>query len=150
MLMMMQFYFRIYATGGHNTNGDKFSAEYSEDGSTFVLLPKMPRGKLHHCMTVLENGDIFVAGGYWCKSVFIYECDKKQWRKCPDMLSQRSNASCGVIKKADGREEVVVAGGWRGTELDTVEIYNVEDSKWRSGIARKCHTQLHILMQTFI
>jgi hypothetical protein len=142
VLMMMQFYLRIYATGGADETGARLSsAEYSEDGSTFVLLPEMPEEKVYHCMTVLGNGDIFVAGGDYSKSVFIYECAKKQWRKCPDMLTQRAQASCGVIKKADGREEVVLAGESYGTELDTVVIYNVEDSKWRSGIARKCHTQ---------
>jgi hypothetical protein len=142
VLMMMQFHFRIYATGGMGKGGMSISsAEYSEDGSTFVFLPKMPEGKSFHCMTVLENGDIFVAGGFQSVSVFIYECDKKQWKKCPDMLTNRINAYCGVIKREDGKEEVVVAGGWNSwdsrTILDTVEIYNVEDSKWISGIATK-------------
>jgi hypothetical protein len=151
VFIMMRFQFRIYATGGCNENCQEVScAEYSEDGSTFVLLPQMPEAKYYHGMTVLESGDIFVAGGDYSKSVFIYECEKKQWKRCPDMLTERNCASCEVIKRGDGKEEVVVAGGWNGTELDTVEIYNLEDSMWRSGIARKSYSQLLTIKQTFI
>jgi hypothetical protein len=141
--MMMQFHIRLYATGGEYKDSYKTlsSAEYSEDGSTFVLLTKMPEAKYNHCMTVFKNGDIFVAGGanghYVSKSVFIYEVDKKQWRRCPDMLMNRlEDLSCGIIKREDGREEIVVVGAcWTGTcRQNTVEIYNNKDSKWRSGI----------------
>ena len=42
-------------------------------------------------------------------------------------------ASCGVVKRADGNEEVVVVGGIDGQVLDTVQIYSLEQSSWRSG-----------------
>jgi hypothetical protein len=58
--------------------------------------------------------------------------------RAPDMRTERESPSCGVFKRADGREEVLVAGGWEGTELNTIEIYNVEDSMWRSaGIGKE-------------
>jgi hypothetical protein len=38
--------------------------------------------------------------------------------------------------REDGREEVVVAGGYSGAApLDTVEIYSVEESRWRASTA---------------
>jgi hypothetical protein len=38
-----------------------------------------------------------------------------------------------VIKRRDGSEEVVVAGGVCEGWLDTVEIFSLEESQWRSG-----------------
>jgi hypothetical protein len=38
-----------------------------------------------------------------------------------------------VIKRRDGSEEVVVAGGVCEWCLDTVEIFSLEESQWRSG-----------------
>lgn len=50
-------------------------------------------------------------------------------------MTRGTGASCGVVKRADGKEEVVVAGGlvsYRGF-LDTVMILNLEQREWRSG-----------------
>jgi hypothetical protein len=57
------------------------------------------------------------------------------------MSTGRANACCGVVKRMDGREEIVVAGGTnedpghedQGMALKKVEIYSVEESRWRSG-----------------
>jgi hypothetical protein len=40
-----------------------------------------------------------------------------------------------VIKTADGKEEVIVVGGRNNYNqiLDTVDIYSIEQSSWRSG-----------------
>jgi hypothetical protein len=50
------------------------------------------------------------------------------------MLTERSHASCGVIKTRDGKEEIVVAGGWFND--GAVEIFNLEESSWRSGMEK--------------
>jgi hypothetical protein len=114
--------------------------EFTDDGSTFHALPDVPTHS--HCVAVLDNRDIFVAGGVWLvgnrawsQSCFLFESDVKRWKRCPDMMEERSNACCGVVKRRDGKEEVVVAGGYDGrTNLrDTVAIFSIEESSWTAG-----------------
>jgi hypothetical protein len=38
------------------------NVEYTKDGPTFKPLPDMLERKFDHCMALLENGYIFVAG----------------------------------------------------------------------------------------
>lgn len=120
------------------------ATKYTDNGSTFHSMPPMPCSVADHCMTVLNNGNMFVAGAD--KRCFLYDSEKKKWRKCPDMATRRDRACCAVIKKGDGTEEVVVSGGnieeffmIGGTKVhyftafDTVEIFSLEESRWRSG-----------------
>jgi hypothetical protein len=51
----------------------------------------MPEAKYRHSMAVLENGNIFVAGGKDSKSCFLYESERKAWKKCLDMITARYN-----------------------------------------------------------
>jgi hypothetical protein len=46
----------------------------------------MPEAKSYHSMAVLENGNIFVCSGtsYSC---FLYESERRAWKKCPDMTT---------------------------------------------------------------
>jgi hypothetical protein len=71
----------------------------------------MPEDRLDHCTAVLESGDIFVAGGY-SKSCFIYDIEQGAWKICRNLMTRRRSASCGGIKRRDGKEEIVVAGGY--------------------------------------
>jgi hypothetical protein len=50
------------------------------------------------------------------------------------MTEREAGASCGVVKKRDGSEEVVVAGGVCEGWLDNVEIFSLEESQWRLGM----------------
>jgi hypothetical protein len=128
------------------------TAEYTEDGSTFVSMPSMPKQKFAHCMAVLECGNIFVAGGH-DQSCFLYKKDQNKWKRCPDIMRQKRFASCGVIKKENGKEEVVVAGSWDtdGPDgyLDTVDIFSFEETRWREGIENKLSKSI-IFKHTYI
>jgi hypothetical protein len=44
----------------------------------------MPEAKFRHSMAVLKNGNIFVCSGF-SKSSFLYESERRAWKKCPDM-----------------------------------------------------------------
>jgi hypothetical protein len=133
LVLIFKFHYRLYRTGGS-------SASYTEDGVTFHYLPPLPELIGDHCTTVLENGDLFVAVEGPSQKCFLYKTEEKEWKICPSMLTEKYNVICGAIKREDGREEVVFAGGWNhdfGTLLDTVEIYSVEESRWRTGTTFK-------------
>jgi hypothetical protein len=75
-------------SGGYIDGNISSSVEYTEDGTTFNSLPPMPEAKSKHSMAVLENGNIFVAGGCASKSCFLYESERRAWTKCPDMRTE--------------------------------------------------------------
>jgi hypothetical protein len=78
----------ITSSGSYKTKGQESSSvEYSEDGITFKSLPPMPEAKSGHCMAVLDDGNLFVAGDG--KSCFLYQSERKAWMKCPDMTTER-------------------------------------------------------------
>jgi hypothetical protein len=95
----------------------------------------LPESIGYQYTTVLENGDLFVAVEGSSQKCFLYKTEEKEWKICPSMLTNKLNAICGAIKREDGREEIVVAGGNLITNeiLDTVEIYSVDESRWRTG-----------------
>jgi hypothetical protein len=123
---------KLYTTGGFNLIS---TAQFTNGGSSFHSLPPMPEGKHLHCTAVSRNGNIFVAGGYGSKSCFLYENEKNQWKKCPDMMKYKHSAMCGVVKRAEsGMEEIIMVGGYNEyTYQCTVEIYSLDKSEWRSG-----------------
>jgi hypothetical protein len=60
-----------------------------------------------------------------------------------NIMVNRDSASCGVIKRADGNEEIVVAGGFCRGWSDSVEIFSLSQSQWRTGEkeGRECQTR---------
>jgi hypothetical protein len=109
---------RIFLTGGIANGGEILkTVKYTEyGGSTFNSLPDMPEGKFGHCMTILDGGNIFVAGGiderkHVSNKCFMYECAINKWVRLHDQTKDRSCDSCAVIKRVDGEEEIVMLGG---------------------------------------
>jgi hypothetical protein len=137
---------RLYVTGGRDIqyNPDTLMGptQFTEDGSIVHSLPDMPHVPhmpiAGHCMSVLKGGNIFVAGG-WCedsKFCFLFNNATNEWKRGPDMTVEgRRCASWGVITTRDGKEEVVVAGGYNDENghYDSVQIFSVQESSWRSG-----------------
>jgi hypothetical protein len=126
---------RLYMAGGYSSEEGYDCVLYTEDGSTFHSMPKMPEPQYMNSMAVLKSGNIFVSGGMSTESCFLFECEMSNWKVLPAMTKDRVSTSCGVIKNAEtGKEEVVVAGGSDvNGQSATVEIYSFEESRWRSG-----------------
>jgi hypothetical protein len=54
-----------------------------------------------------------------------------------DMPTARYGLSCGALTNEDGVvTDIIVAGGYNSTYLDTVEIYSVTQMAWKSGSAQ--------------
>lgn len=48
-------------------------------------------------------------------------------------VKNRKGLCCAVIKRDDGSEEIIVAGGEHGNICSRVDTFNVVKCKWRSG-----------------
>jgi hypothetical protein len=106
--------------------------------------PDMPERKKYHYMIMLYGGNIFVDGGHDDKDVdsnscFLYESEKNEWKKFPDMCADCAGiylAHCGVFKKEDGEEEIILIGR---TTTSSVDIFSIKYLRWRSGMKSKAH-----------
>ena len=88
----------------HNTIA---TVRFTEDGSTFHFLRKMPEGKKSHCMTVLSGGNIFVAGGYESKSCFLFKSETNEWTRCPGKKFTNMNHLLKVLVQTSVRGDLV-------------------------------------------
>ena len=59
----------------------------------------------------------------------VWDADKKQWtHPYPEMHTARSQCSAVVHN-----EWLVVAGGWAGARLSSVEVMNTTSKQWYAG-----------------
>ena len=66
---------------------------------------------------------------------YFYDSSNDEWVTRDDMPTGRQSHFCGRVFTKEGKEEVVVAGGWDGeSRLDAVEIFSVESGTWRTGM----------------
>ena len=114
--------------------------EATRTGEHFRQLPNIPSPMNYHCMAALSNGDVFVAAGrtfgrVYGGDAFLFKRDAGEWRILDDVPTRRINIACGVARdKGCGTdEELVLAGGYNGEAVDTVEIYSVRRETWRKG-----------------
>ena len=50
-----------------------------------------------------------------------------------DMPRPREDHMCGLVMHPEHGPEIVVAGGYGGGYLDTVDIYTINTDSWREG-----------------
>ena len=66
---------------------------------------------------------------------FFYDVKRNVWSHGPRMKQGRYGGACGVIQDANGKEHVVVTGGWYGPgPLKSTEILDVARNSWKSGM----------------
>ena len=147
-------------TGGKWPENFKSSTEITRDGVTFEAFTPLPVGLRDHCMVALdgdEEGDFFVGGGdssvkTYTKSTYIYK--NNQWvgvRELPtgrrgkmpnfDLHNQScwklflAVFMCGPVRASPGGrvEKIVAAGGWAGSHLDNIDIYDINSDTWVPG-----------------
>ena len=147
-------------TGGKYPDDYKSSTEITRDGITFEAFTSLPVGLRSHCMVALdgdEEGDFFVGGGdnsiqQYTKSAYIYK--NNTWVGVKELPTGRRGKMpnldldneicwklflaaliCGPVRVGPGGrvEKIVAAGGWRGSALKKVEIYDITSNTWETG-----------------
>ena len=124
----------IIFAGGINKKGTLASAELFEPkrgpSGSFVATGPMSTRRAGHTATVLQNGEVLVAGGaskiYGSgRTIFasaeLYSISKKRFSNTGAMLEARTGHTATLL--ADGK--VLIAGGDDGTtSLSTAELYD--------------------------
>ena len=117
----------------------------TQDGKDFGYLPLMPSGFFSHCVVALDDSDLFVTGGFVhdfleipipSDKSFLYHSDTGEWEELQGVPTLRLTPMCSMVHKANGEQEVIVAGGTAPENYesrDVVEIYNLQSKEWRLG-----------------
>ena len=106
------------------------------DGEVFEDLKPMPYSSYIHCIAAINSDILFTTGlGSGDDESYLYYRDTGGWFPLPNMPTGRYNMGCGVVVDDTGSANVVVVGGTNssGQDLDTVEIFNLEETTWRTG-----------------
>jgi hypothetical protein len=133
---------RVILAGGQGVEESLRTAEtYQEAWSVAVPSMSVPGYGCSGC--VLPDGRFLVLGG-WGGGVFLASCEAydpqtDQWEAFPPMLQGRAHFAVWLLGGC-----VIVAGG-RGVgpaPLDSAEVLDLEEGKWRAGpMARLPHTR---------
>ena len=108
------------------------------NGKAFEDLTPMPYSSYYHCIAALNSDILFTTGlGYYKDKTYLYYRNTGEWVPLPDMPTGRDSMGCGVVMDDTGSTEVVVVGGYNfysNERVDTVEIFNIEEETWRTGM----------------
>ena len=125
----------VYVGGGdpgyiYGRDNDYIVMTYDISTGKWATLP--PYRVMDFAMSAINNQLVLVGGhegGNSSKVLGVWDADKKQWtHPYPEMHTARSSCSAVVYK-----EWLVVAGGWAGAKLSSVEVLNTTSKQWYAG-----------------
>jgi hypothetical protein len=121
--------------GGLNTTkGALSSCEVFRDGE-WKAFPDLPEPLVRFASCILDDGDIFVAGGHdgmvkrSISSCYRFDVDTMSWKEASPMIHPRGFP--GYLKISDGR--FVVSGGFSepgSPDRSDAEIYDPSNDSW--------------------
>lgn len=127
----------IYVPGGAGGGGPLGTPVathevYDPDTNSWSSLAPVPTPVSDSYATVAWQGEVYMFGGYdganHSSVVQIYDPLTDSWRSGASMPTARSNAMAGVCDN-----QLVVFGGYDGSNLSTTEIYDPVTDSWTAG-----------------
>jgi hypothetical protein len=132
---------QLLVTGGDD--GSAFlssnSAEMlTEEGweSNILSLPVIING---HCMVTVNSTTVMVIGGVqngqYSGKTFYFTFGEESWTEGPELKNKRAVHSCGKIRRNKESQEmsIIVAGGYDGSYLSSVEVLDEGSNEWQTG-----------------
>ena len=80
-----------------------------------------------------------VIGGFqnrqFSRKTFYLTFGEERWIEGPELRNKRGYHSCGRIRRDKDSQEmsIIVAGGWIGSYLSSVEILDEDSNEWQTG-----------------
>ena len=111
----------------------------TDSGSTFEELAPLPNYLNHHCLKIVDEDSLFVAGGETTRTTrreaFMYRFSTDSWTALNPMTHGRKGLACSLVENQSAQKQIVVTGGYGDDEgvLDSVEIWDVDTGLWLAG-----------------
>jgi N-acetylneuraminic acid mutarotase len=102
-------------------------------------IPSLPVTISGHCMVTVNSTTVMVIGGYQNDTIsgktFYYTFGEESWADGPELKIKRVDHSCGKIRRNKESQEmsIIVAGGFDGSFLLSVEILDEGSNEWQTG-----------------
>ncbi len=131
---------KLLVTGGGDVSSSHLkSAEMLTEEGWESNIPSLPVTIRYHCMVTVNSTTVMVIGGYQNGLIFgktfYFTFGEESWTEGPDLKNKRRNHSCGKIRinKESQEMTIIVAGGWDGSLLSSVEILHEGSNEWQTG-----------------
>jgi hypothetical protein len=131
---------KILVTGGNEAFLSSVnSAEILTEEGWESNIPSLPVTIYAHCMVTVNSTTVMVIGGRQNSQnsgkTFYFTFGEQSWTEGPDLKNKRWYHSCGKIRRNKESQEMslIVAGGWDGSYLSSVEILDEGSNEWQTG-----------------
>ncbi len=91
-------------------------------------------------MVTVNSTTVMVIGGIqikheWSGKTFYFTFGAESWTEGPKLKNKRVNPSCGKIRRNKESQvmSIIVAGGYYGSYLSSVEILDEGSNEWQTG-----------------
>jgi hypothetical protein len=115
------------------------TSEFVSIGQPAVKGPDLPYAVDRHCLVGVNSSTALLCGGKknggHSNECHYMDWEDHSWSQGPSMMTKRIYHSCGTFISAahQGRNVVIVAGGYNDTILDSVEILDPTTNTWYEG-----------------
>jgi hypothetical protein len=131
---------KLLVTGGIDDSGpDLNRAEMLTEEGWESNIPSLPVTIAYHCMVTVNSTTVMAIGGYQndqrSGKTFYFTFGEESWTEGPELKNKRSYHSCGKIRRNKESQEmsIIVAGGYDGSLLSSVEILDEGSNEWQTG-----------------
>ena len=126
---------RFFVAGGFGLN--KAEIAYSGGWGATADIPVTVN---FHCVVSFNSTTFLLIGGYQngttsSKDTYFYNAPANAWSEGPKLKYGRQGHSCARIRSSLDVHgyDLVVVGGTNGTSMASTEIFDFDNSVWRSG-----------------
>jgi hypothetical protein len=131
---------KLLVTGGYDGSFSYLkSAEMLTEDGWERNLPSLPVTIIYHCMVTVNSTTVMVIGGFQNSQIsgktFFFTFGEESWTEGPELKNKRRSQSCGKIRRNKDSQEmsIIVAGGYDGSYLSSVEILHEGSVEWQTG-----------------
>jgi hypothetical protein len=132
---------KLLVTGGSDGSAYLKSAEILTEEGWENNMPSLPVTIAAHCMVTVNSTTVMVIGGWqnnqdFSGKTFYFSFGEESWTEGPELKNKRDCHSCGKIRRDKDSQEmsIIVAGGYDGSYLSSVEILDEDSNEWQAGL----------------
>ncbi len=129
----------FFVTGGVTSSARLNTVEVLTEQGWKTLPQTLPVTIFSHCSVLVNSTTVMVISGYQnfftSPKTYLFNTENEIWTEGPPLKHKRKLHSCGRIKKNSQSQEfsIIVAGGYEGSYLSSVEILDAGSNEWREG-----------------
>jgi N-acetylneuraminic acid mutarotase len=131
---------KLFVTGGLDSSGYHLnSVEMLTEEGWASSIPSLPVTFVQHCMVTVNSTTVMVIGGIqngqYSGKTFFFTFGEESWTEGPELRNKRGYHSCGKIRRNKESQEIsiIVAGGWYGSIVSSVDILDEGSNEWQTG-----------------